>query len=561
MGRRIELPQLPKGQPQEQLKALYSYLYQMAEALNNNLAEIGNGDFTDEEMTVVREIVGTDNTADSGRAEAETLKSLIIKTAQLIKSEIDQYNMKLVGTYEADGKLGRYVRKTRLDVDVTPGGIQQNYTFQEIIQGLKTYEVNAKNYIKTGYLRTESSIPVYGVAIGKDVVTFSEDGTETYNDGNKVAELTADELSFWQNQNKVASYTGNKISFYYGNTEAFYIQNGKIYAAGDMEITAGNKLKVSSGGTFEVDTSNFVIDSTNEYMRIGDSTLNEHGMEQQIATNKKVIFGAYPSVTSSVMAGVLAGINDDNYGKISLYTSPSNTYYASSLCVESEKTTDGSNDYLARVSLKESSGVWRRILGDEGAGQFELAHIAAIVGGRLTSNGANGTIFKLMLDYDCDYKKTTSLYNHDRLEIQYVSSILDALIIHAYRADGTQMPFVLYSDLEVRSDIKSLYTIEGYNVKYTNLIQNSSKDIKHNIRDMDSPGERLDRLRPVTFVYDDDPAEKTRAGLIYEETEPVMPEICTGDEGNKAISYMELVPMLLKEIQDLRARVKALEER
>jgi len=123
------------------------------------------------------------------------------------------------------------------------------------------------------------------------------------------------------------------------------------------------------------------------------------------------------------------------------------------------------------------------------------------------------------------------------------------------------MPFVLYSDLEVRSDIKSLYTIEGYNVKYTNLIQNSSKDIKHNIRDMDSPGERLDRLRPVTFVYDDDPAEKTRAGLIYEETEPVMPEICTGDEGNKAISYMELVPMLLKEIQDLRARVKALEER
>ena len=38
-----------------------------------------------------------------------------------------------------------------------------------------------------------------------------------------------------------------------------------------------------------------------------------------------------------------------------------------------------------------------------------------------------------------------------------------------------------------------------------------------------------------------------------------MPEICTGDESNKAISYTELIPMLLKEIQDLRARVKTLE--
>ena len=89
----------------------------------------------------------------------------------------------------------------------------------------------------------------------------------------------------------------------------------------------------------------------------------------------------------------------------------------------------------------------------------------------------------------------------------------------------------------------------------------SSRDVKHNIQPMESVGETLDKLEPVTFVYDDDPDEKTRSGLIYEDTMEVLPEICTEDESNKGVSYVELIPMLLKEIQDLRKRVKELEER
>lgn len=270
MGRRIELPSLPEGNAQKQLEALYSYLYQMAETLNNNLAEIGDTEFTDLEMETVREIVGSGN-AEAG-TEAETLKSLIIKTAQFVKSEIDQYNLKLIGSYESEGKLGKYVRKTKLDVDVTPTGIQQNYTFQEIIQGLKTYEVNAKNYIKTGMLRTVNNVPVYGVAIGKDVVTFSNDGTETYNDGNKVAELTADELSFWQAGVKVAGYTGSRISFYYNGSEVFYIQAGKIYANNDLELGAGKKVII---GNWTFDNKGVLFDNNEDMPFI--ITDNDHG--------------------------------------------------------------------------------------------------------------------------------------------------------------------------------------------------------------------------------------------------------------------------------------------
>lgn len=254
MGRRIELPRQPAGKPEEQLQAMYSYLYQMAEALNSNLAEIGGSDLTDQERTLMREITG--ETGGPEYTEAETLKSLIIKTAAFVKSELDQYRMNLLGNYVAEGKFGKYVRNTQLEVDVNPEGIQQDFTFREIIQGLKTYEINAKNYIKTGLLRTVSGIPVYGVAIGKDIVTFAEDGTETYHDGNKVAELTADELSFWQGGSKVASYKGNRIGFYYGGTEVFYIQAGKIYCVTDMELTAGKSFAVILDNNEKVEINN-----------------------------------------------------------------------------------------------------------------------------------------------------------------------------------------------------------------------------------------------------------------------------------------------------------------
>ena len=294
MGKRIELPAQPSGNATEQLQKMYSYLYQVATTINANLDEIGGMEFTDDEMLIVNKILNPDDaeegTPSYNYKEAETLKSLIIKTANFVQQSLSEYRMNLLGEYVAEGKFGKYVRKTGLDVEITPEHIMQNYQLQEIIQGLKVYEINAKNYIKTGLLRTEQMLPVYGVAIGKDVVTFAEDGTETYNDGNKVAELTADALSFWHGGNMIAKYTGGRISFYYGSTEAFYIQNGKIYAAGDLEIVTGKKLIIStetfsidgsgnvvlkgaveiksgkslaikSGGTFTVDSGNFSIDA------------------------------------------------------------------------------------------------------------------------------------------------------------------------------------------------------------------------------------------------------------------------------------------------------------
>jgi hypothetical protein len=109
------------------------------------------------------------------------------------------------------------------------------------------------------------------------------------------------------------------------------------------------------------------------------------------------------------------------------------------------------------------------------------------------------------------------------------------------------------------------WDIYGNTINYLTLVQNSSRDIKHDINPLADMGDLIDRLTPVSFVYNADTNERKHLGLIFEDTLPVMPDICVGNEygapEDKSINYTELIPVLLKEIQSLRARVKELEQK
>lgn len=97
------------------------------------------------------------------------------------------------------------------------------------------------------------------------------------------------------------------------------------------------------------------------------------------------------------------------------------------------------------------------------------------------------------------------------------------------------------------------------------IVAPSSRSMKHNIKELKSVSETIDKLSPVEFVYNNDTKGQKHFGLIYEDTIGLIPEICQENQGkdgkkDKSINYVELVPLLLKEIQDLRKRVSELEE-
>ena len=66
----------------------------------------------------------------------------------------------------------------------------------------------------------------------------------------------------------------------------------------------------------------------------------------------------------------------------------------------------------------------------------------------------------------------------------------------------------------------------------------------------------LDLLNPVTFNWKD--SGKYSYGLIAQEVQKIMPELVyENSEGVLSLSYTQLIPLLIKEIQNLKKKINA----
>ena len=98
---------------------------------------------------------------------------------------------------------------------------------------------------------------------------------------------------------------------------------------------------------------------------------------------------------------------------------------------------------------------------------------------------------------------------------------------------------------------------------YKTSIGASSRYIKHNIHllTMDT-GNIIDRMEPVSFVFNNDQKETINLGFIYEDLVKILPEVCfhgEGEDNNLGINYTGIIPVLVKEIQSLRKRLTTVE--
>ncbi len=101
-------------------------------------------------------------------------------------------------------------------------------------------------------------------------------------------------------------------------------------------------------------------------------------------------------------------------------------------------------------------------------------------------------------------------------------------------------------------------------IHYRSHPSDSSREYKDDIRPLPSQGRILDQLEVVSFYYRDEKDGRKRTGLIYEDAIKIVPDLCieTSEGGQKrfGIDYEGLVPMLLKEIQDLRICTESLKK-
>ena len=105
--------------------------------------------------------------------------------------------------------------------------------------------------------------------------------------------------------------------------------------------------------------------------------------------------------------------------------------------------------------------------------------------------------------------------------------------------------------------------VGSVSVTTTATTYNTSSDqrLKENIVDASSASDDIDAIQVRSFDWKVDGSHQ-KYGMVAQELQSVAPEAVTGDadsEDMMGVDYSKLVPMLVKEIQTLRARVAQLE--
>lgn len=214
------MPQITGGSAEVQLRQVKSYLYQLVQQLNFALTDVEKQTTTAVQTATA---ATTGNTEINAQSTFNSIKALIIKSADIVNAYYDAINTRLEGEYVAISDFGTFSEQTSQDIAANSTEIQSIYkNIQTILTDIESVEstlIEVNAHIKSGLLGyADDGTPVYGLEIGQ---RNEIDGVETFN---KYAQFTADRLSFFdQNSNEVA-----------------YISDRKLYIT-DVEIT-GSQL-------------------------------------------------------------------------------------------------------------------------------------------------------------------------------------------------------------------------------------------------------------------------------------------------------------------------------
>lgn len=235
----FENPPTLSGREEEKLNQLYRYLNTMSEKLNVALMDISIEQMAPE----------TRNTIESAQKTSETnyasLKTMIIKTAEVVRHEMDEIRTHLEDRYIAlSSQFGEYERNLDSEITATAEGILQEYQFQERITGLEedtaSFERRINQYIFSGLIDEVNG--KYGIAIGENVTSYDANGNPYLNTNQKTATFTMDELAFWHGTTKMAWFTD----------DVFHISHGEVSKSMKMgnhtwQVLADGSIGLISG--------------------------------------------------------------------------------------------------------------------------------------------------------------------------------------------------------------------------------------------------------------------------------------------------------------------------
>ena len=239
MSINLRLPNITATNDSGKLAQMQGYMYQLVEQLNWALNTVESASSAAALPTVS---VQKGETISPKEAEDtfNSIKSLIIKSADIVMAYEKTIMTRFEGKYFAESDFGTFIEETNRSIEENSKGVNEVYTnVQRITNGEGTGSLDAlmeetritNAYIKRGLLGYDGNgNAVYGVEVGET----AEDGTFL-----KCARFIADRLSFFDAYGSEVAYIG---------AGCLYVV-GKSVFLGEIQL-GGYKTDTSDGLAF-----------------------------------------------------------------------------------------------------------------------------------------------------------------------------------------------------------------------------------------------------------------------------------------------------------------------
>lgn len=184
MGIDIRLPQITGATEKEQLAQIKSYLYQFAEQLQWGLQNVNTSNNSVFVQEIAKSLYPSNGSVSIGPNQAEAtfaaIKSLIIKSADIVEAYYDEISRKLEGVYVAQSDYGDFAEMTSQTILETSTNTTQSFERVQVLitqQGETLHgEINyAENHLKGSLNSVEAE--------AKASIATVESNTKKYADG------------------------------------------------------------------------------------------------------------------------------------------------------------------------------------------------------------------------------------------------------------------------------------------------------------------------------------------------------------------------------------------
>ena len=229
----IRLPNITASTEEGKLQQMQSYMYQLVEQLNWALNTVESAQSGNTSAVVYQNREPT--TAQEAEDTFNSIKALIIKSADIVKAYETTIFSDFNGKYFAESDFGTYIEETNKKVEENSKGVTETYTRTEAIDsrvdGVEDELKTTNAYIRRGLLDNGE----YGIEIGET----SEDGVF-----RQYARFTSDKLSFHDVNGNEVAYIGAGTADK-DDTNCLYVRGKAVFMG---EIQLGNYKTDSSDG-------------------------------------------------------------------------------------------------------------------------------------------------------------------------------------------------------------------------------------------------------------------------------------------------------------------------